>query len=89
MVQELVAELQLAMHRQVHHQKGQLTDRIDPAQGWTEFQGIEHLDAIGAQQHVAQVEIPMAFADESALAALPNPGRQPLALLLHPLAQSP
>ena len=87
-VQELAAELQLAMHRQVHPQKGQLTDRINPAQGWAEFQGIEYLDAAGTQQHVSQVEIPMAFADVSALAALPKPGREPLALLLHPVAQT-
>ena len=86
-VEQQRAQVGAAAHRQVHHQKGQLTDRIDPAQGVAEFQRVEHFDARRAQQHVAQVQIAVAFAD-LALGPPPfKPGAKRRSLLLHPAAQ--
>ena len=76
-----------APHRQIHHQEGQLTDRIDPAQGLAEFQGVEHLDAGSAQQHVAQVQITVALADMAPPLPLAKPGLQGPCLLPHPGCQ--
>jgi hypothetical protein len=74
---------------QVHHQKGQVADHIDPAQGRTEFEAVEGLDPPLLQHQVAQMQIAMALAHPARRQPLGKTGLQAAKLLLGPALQLP
>ena len=61
-IQEAEGEVTPAVRQKVHHDKRDVVDDVDPAQGRVEFDAVERDHALVRSHQIAQVEVPMALA---------------------------
>jgi hypothetical protein len=75
----------LLLHLEIHHQKSDLTDWVDPSQPWVEVNGVKDLElAVGSAVDIAAMQIAMALTDGSRFEPLLEPWGESFALLLSP-----
>ena len=63
-IEEVCSQIRSSSGGEIHHQKGDFTDDIDPTKGCIELKTIEDQDLIMNQSDVLQMEIPVTFPDE-------------------------
>ena len=86
-VDEAECQSALAVRQQVHRQKGDVVEHVDPAQRVVEFDAVEGAGLAVELQHVRQVQVAVALAHAAvAPAGLPQ-RRERLQLLAEPRAQ--
>jgi hypothetical protein len=86
-VEEALREVHAAAVVEVHHRERDLGHDVDPAQRRTEFDAVEHDDAIVVQHDVGEMQVAVAFAHEAAVAAVAQKRRDARVLRERPLAQ--
>ena len=68
-IDKLVGQPRLPMRYQIHVGKGPFAGGVDPAQVLAEFDAVKHLDMLVNEHQVGQMQVTMAFAQQTGLAA--------------------